>query len=68
MRVTETAQTKRKDKPQRIGHRVTAWSVMTNTSRITTWRRIKEGKLRTVDYFGVTLVLDTERARLGFVD
>jgi hypothetical protein len=54
------------DSPTRLGYRISEWSEMTGTSRITTWRAIKAGKLKTVNYCGITLIPDSERARLGF--
>ncbi|HZV05858.1 MAG TPA: hypothetical protein VE999_12315 [Gemmataceae bacterium] len=50
-------------KPNRLGYRVSEWSQMTGTSRITTWRAIKTGKLKAVNYCGITLIPDSERAR-----
>jgi excisionase family DNA binding protein len=47
--------------PIRIGYRVNEWAAQTGTSRETTYRRIKDGTLRSVKYAGVTLVL-------GFAD
>jgi hypothetical protein len=52
------------DQPNRLGYRISEWSEMTGTSRITTWRAIKAGKLKTVNYCGITLIPDCERARL----
>ena len=52
------------DKPRRLGYRISEWSEMTGTSRVTTWRNIKSGKLKTVNYCGITLIPDSERARL----
>jgi hypothetical protein len=50
----------------RIGYRVNEWSAMTGTSRVTTWRNIRNGTLKTVNYAGITLILHSELARLGF--
>jgi N6-adenosine-specific RNA methylase IME4 len=52
------------DKLNRIGYRISEWSEMTGTSRITTWRAIRDGKLKVVDYCGIKLIPDSERARL----
>jgi hypothetical protein len=52
------------DSPTRLGYRVSEWSEMTGTSRVTTWRNIKAGKLKTVDYCGIKLIPHSERARL----
>jgi hypothetical protein len=52
------------DKPNRLGYRISEWSAMTGTSRVTTWRAIKIGKLKAVDYCGIKLIPDSERARL----
>lgn len=49
---------------RRFGYRISEWSKNTNTSHITTWRAIKAGKLKSVDYFGITLIPDSERARI----
>lgn len=59
---------RRVKKPQleRIGWRVNEWSAMTGTSRITTWRAIKSGALKAVDYNGIHIIPDSERVRLGF--
>jgi hypothetical protein len=51
-------------KTGRLGYRICEWSEMTGTSRITTWRNIKAGKLKTIDYCGIKLIPDSERARL----
>jgi hypothetical protein len=51
-------------KSSRLGYRISEWSEMTGTSRITTWRAIKAGKLKAVNYCGITLIPDSERARL----
>jgi N6-adenosine-specific RNA methylase IME4 len=50
--------------PNRVGYRISEWSEMTGTSRITTWRAIRDGKLKAVDYCGIKLIPDSERARL----
>jgi N6-adenosine-specific RNA methylase IME4 len=52
------------DSPNRFGYRISEWSEMTGTSRITTWRAIRDGKLKAVDYCGIKLIPDSERARL----
>jgi hypothetical protein len=52
--------------PARLGYRIAEWSEMTGTSRVTTWRNIKAGKLKAVDYCGIKLIPDSERVRLGF--
>lgn len=56
----------RQSNKKRIGYRVAEWSEMTGTSRVTTWRAIRSGTLRTVKYNGITLIPDSERVRLGF--
>jgi hypothetical protein len=48
----------------RLGYRVSEWSRLTGTSRQTTWRAIRKGTLKTVNYCGITLIPDTERVRL----
>jgi hypothetical protein len=40
----------------RIGFRVSEWSKKTGTSKATTYRRIADGTLETIDYGGLTLV------------
>ena len=52
----------------RIGYRIREWSEITGTSRVTTWRNIKNGKLKVIDYNGIKLVPSTEAVRLHFVD
>jgi hypothetical protein len=56
----------RKSKGRRLGYKISEWSEMTGTSRQTTWRAIRRGSLRVVDYNGIPLIPDTERVRLGF--
>ena len=41
---------------------------MTGTSRVTTWRAIRSGALKVVDYNGIPLIPDSERVRLGFAE
>lgn len=53
-----------RDQRNRFGYRISEWSERTGTSRVTTWRNIKAGKLKAVDYCGITLIPDSERARL----
>ncbi|MHC4049917.1 hypothetical protein [Bradyrhizobium sp. 25ACV] len=50
-------------KSSRLGYRISEWSRLTGTSRITTWRAIRDGKLKTINYCGITLIPDSERAR-----
>jgi hypothetical protein len=59
-------QSNRKSKGARLGYRVSEWSALTGTSRQTTWRAIRNGKLRAIDYCGIKLIPDCERVRLGF--
>jgi hypothetical protein len=40
----------------RVGYRIDEWSKKTGTSRATTYRRIADGTLETIDYGGVTLI------------
>ena len=54
----------KKSNVARLGYRVSEWSEMTGTSRHTTWRAIRNGTLKTVTYCGITLIPDSERARL----
>jgi hypothetical protein len=58
--------TRRADKPVRLGYRISEWSRLTGTSRVTTWRNIKSGKLKAIDYCGIKMIPDSERMRLGF--
>jgi hypothetical protein len=51
------------DKPARLGYRIAEWSRLTGTSRVTTWRNIKNGKLKAVDYCGIKMIPESERAR-----
>jgi hypothetical protein len=50
--------------PVRLGYRISEWSAMTGTSRVTTWRNIKAGKLKAIDYCGIKIIPESERARL----
>jgi hypothetical protein len=52
------------NKPVRLGYRILEWSRLTGTSRVTTWRNIKSGKLKAIDYCGIKMIPDSERARL----
>ncbi|WP_283809607.1 hypothetical protein [Bradyrhizobium manausense] len=36
---------------------------MTGTSRVTTWRNIKAGKLKAIDYCGIKIIPESERSR-----
>jgi hypothetical protein len=56
--------TRRADKSVRLGYRISEWSRLTGTSRVTTWRNIKNGKLKAIDYCGIKMIPDSERARL----
>jgi hypothetical protein len=51
-------------KPVRFGYRISEWSRLTGTSRVTTWRNIKSGRLKAIDYCGIKMIPDSERARL----
>ena len=50
----------------RFGYRISTWSELTNTSRVTTWRAIRSGALKVIYYNGIPLIPDSERVRLGF--
>lgn len=50
-------------KAARLGYRISEWSRLTGTSRITAWRAIRDGKLKAINYCGITLIPDSERAR-----
>jgi hypothetical protein len=55
-------------KVRRLGYRIKEWSEMTGTSRVTTWRNIKNGTLKVIDYNGITLIPSSEAVRLHFLD
>jgi hypothetical protein len=57
-------QSNRKSKGPRFGYRVAEWRELTGTSRQTTWRAIRSGALKVVDYNGIPLIPDSERVRL----
>lgn len=59
-------QSNKKSKGKRLGYRISEWSEMTSTSRVTTWRAIRSGFLRVIYYNGIPLIPDSERVRLGF--
>jgi hypothetical protein len=42
--------------PARVGFRIDEWSKKTGTSKATTYRRIADGTLKTIDYGGITLI------------
>jgi hypothetical protein len=54
-------------KVRRLGYRIGEWSEITGTSRVTTWRAIKSGTLKVVDYNGIKLVPRSEAIRLGLL-
>ena len=58
----------RQSNGKRLGYRISEWSAMTGTSRVTTWRAIRSGALKVVDYNGIPLIPDSERVRLGFAE
>jgi hypothetical protein len=60
--------TRKSNKVRRLGYRVTEWSQMTGTSRVTTWRNIKNGTLKVIDYNGIKLIPASEDVRLRFLD
>lgn len=61
-------QSNRKTNGPRLGYRISEWSEMTGTSRQTTWRAIRSGALKVIDYNGIPIIPDSERARLGFAE
>jgi|KBSMisStaDraftv2_1062788.scaffolds.fasta_scaffold5318034_1 hypothetical protein len=67
-RAARRAQSSRKFKGNRLGYRVGEWAEMTGTSRVTTWRKIKNKTLRTIDYDGITLIPHSEAVRLQLAD
>jgi hypothetical protein len=54
-----------KEAPTRLGYRIGEWSRMTGTSRVTTWRAIRHGQLKVIDYLGIPLIPASEAVRLG---
>jgi hypothetical protein len=56
------------NKVRRIGYRISEWSEITGTSRVTTWRNIKNGTLKVIDYNGIKLIPSSEAVRLHFFD
>ena len=67
-RAARRARSSSKSEGARLGYRISEWSEMTGTSRQTTWRAIRNGALKVVDYNGITLIPDSECVRLGFAD
>ena len=55
-------------KPRRLGYRISEWSEMTGTSRVTTWRAIRNGALEVVDYCGIPLIPHREAVRLKLLE
>lgn len=66
--VLRARQRNKKSKVGRLGYRVGEWSDLTGTSRQTTWRAIRKGALKVIDYNGISLIPDSERIRLGFAE
>jgi hypothetical protein len=62
--VRRALQSTKKSKVARLGYRISEWSEMTGTSRQTTWRAIRSGALKVIDYNGIPLIPDSERVRL----
>jgi hypothetical protein len=60
--------TKKKSKGPRFGYRIGTWSELTNTSRVTTWRAIRNGALKVVYYNGIPLIPHSEAVRLELAD
>jgi hypothetical protein len=61
-------QSNRKSKGRRLGYKISEWSEMTGTSRQTTWRAIRSGALKAVDYCGIPLIPHSEAVRLQLLD
>ena len=59
---------RKSNKISRIAYRITEWSDMTGTSRVTTWRAIKNRTLQVIDYNGIKLIPASEAVRLRFLD
>jgi predicted DNA-binding protein (UPF0251 family) len=51
-----------------LGFRVNEWCRLTDTSRPTIWRQIKDGRPKVVDANGIKLVPRSEAVRLGLLD
>jgi hypothetical protein len=66
-RAARRARSSKKSK-RRLAYRVGEWSQMTGTSRVTTWRKIKNKTLKTIDYDGITLIPHSEAVRLQLAD
>ena len=54
-----SADSERPPPTPRLGYRISEWSEMTGTSRVTTWRAIRNGALKVVDYNGIPLIPDS---------
>jgi hypothetical protein len=52
---------------KRLAYRIGEWSELTGTSRVTTWRAIKAGRLKIVDVNGIKLIPRSEAVRLGLL-
>jgi predicted DNA-binding protein (UPF0251 family) len=51
-----------------LGFRINEWGRLTDTSRPTIWRQIKDGRLKVVDVNGIKLIPRSEAVRLGLLD
>ena len=58
----------KKSKGLRFAYRIAEWSELTGTSRVTTWRNIRSGSLKAIDYNGITLIPHSEAVRLHLLD
>jgi hypothetical protein len=52
----------------RLAYRISEWSALTGTSRQHTWRAIRNGALKVVDYNGIQLIPSSEAVRLKLLD
>ena len=67
-RAARRARSSSKSERARLGYRISEWSEMTGTSRVTTWRAIRSGALRVVNYNGIPLIPRSEAVRLQLLD
>jgi hypothetical protein len=59
-------QSNKKSTGMRLGYRLREWAELTGTSRTHTWRSIRSGALKVIDYNGIKIIPHSERVRLGF--
>ncbi len=61
-------QSEKNSKGPRLGYRISEWSELTGTSRQTTWRAIRSGAIKVIDYNGIPLIPRSEAVRLQLLD